>query len=189
MFNQQPATNRVECSTFAAYPGAVTDDTPWLAPRELEAWMSLTALLVALPQAIDRQLKRDSGVNFFEYSILAGLSRAPGRAMQLSVLAVFAGGSLSRISHAVSRLEQVGWVERRACAKEPRGIDAVLTGAGLAKLVDAAPHHVREARRLVVDTLDPAELDQLTRICAKLVTAASPGTACLLADALARENS
>ncbi len=165
----------------------MTDDTPWLTPRELDAWMSLTVLLVALPQAIDRQLKRDSGLNFFEYTMLAGLSRSPGRAMQLSVLADFASGSLSRISHAVSRLEQQGWVRRRACGAESRGIEAELTDAGFAKLAEAAPHHVREARRLVVDTLDPAELDQLRGICHKLVSAASPASACLLADALARE--
>jgi DNA-binding MarR family transcriptional regulator len=169
----------------------VTEDTPWLATDELEAWASLASLLVALPQAIDRQLKRDSGLNFFEYSILSGLSREPGRAMQLSVLAALSAGSLSRISHAVSRLEQQGWVRRRACdtetrdsPTEARGVHAVLTDAGMAKLVEAAPAHVREARRLVVDALDPAELTQLKDICAKLVATASPATACLLARAL-----
>jgi DNA-binding MarR family transcriptional regulator len=162
----------------------VTDDTPWLTTDELAAWVSLTALLVALPQAIDRQLKRDSGLNFFEYSILSGLSREPGRAMQLSILADLAAGSLSRISHAVSRLERQGWVRRRAGDTEARGVDAVLTDAGMAKLVQAAPTHVREARRLVVDSLDPAELTRLKDICSKLVAAASPGTARLLERAL-----
>jgi DNA-binding MarR family transcriptional regulator len=158
----------------------VTEDTPWLAADELEAWVSLASLVVALPQAIDRQLKRDSGLNFFEYSILSGLSREPGRAMQLSVLADLAAGSLSRISHAVSRLEQQGWVQRRTCDAETRVVHAALTDAGMAKLVEAAPAHVREARRLVVDALSPAELTQLKVICRKLVAAASPATACLL---------
>jgi DNA-binding MarR family transcriptional regulator len=162
----------------------VTEDTPWLTSAELEAWVSLTSLLVALPQAIDRQLKRDSGLNFFEYSILSGLSREPGRAMQLSVLADLAAGSLSRMSHAVSRLEQQGWVQRRACGTEARGVDAVLTDAGMAKLVEAAPAHVREARRLVVDALNPTELRQLKNICGKLVAAASPSTARLLEHVL-----
>jgi DNA-binding MarR family transcriptional regulator len=162
----------------------VTDDTPWLTTDELAAWVSLTALIVALPQAIDRQLKRDSGLNFFEYSILSGLSREPGRAMQLSILADLAAGSLSRISHAVSRLEQQGWVHRRAGDTEARGVDAVLTDAGMAKLVEAAPAHVREARRLVVDALSPDELRQLKGICGKLVAAAFPGTARLLERAL-----
>jgi DNA-binding MarR family transcriptional regulator len=157
----------------------VTEDTPWLSGEEHAAWVSLTALLVALPQAIDRQLRRDSGLNFFEYSVLSGLSQTPGRALQLTTLAHLAAGSLSRISHAVSRLEQQGWVQRRACGGT-RGVEAVLTEAGFAKLVEAAPAHVREARRLVVDVLSPAEREQLTAICGKLVRAASPDTACLL---------
>ena len=165
----------------------MTEDTPWLSNEERDAWVSLTSLLVALPQAIDGQLKRDSGLNFFEYSIMSGLSREKGHAMQLSTLAQLAAGSLSRISHAVSRLEQQGWVQRRACSGEARAVEAVLTKAGLAKLVEAAPAHVREARRLVVDVLSPAEREQLTAICGKLVHTASPGTACLLDRALARE--
>jgi DNA-binding MarR family transcriptional regulator len=166
----------------------VTKDTPWLSNEELDAWVSLTSLLVALPQAIDRQLKRDSGLNFFEYSIMSGLSREKGHAMQLSTLAHLAAGSLSRISHAVSRLEQQGWVQRRACVGEGRAVEAALTEAGLAKLVEAAPAHVREARRLVVDVLSPAEREQLTAICGKLVHTASPDTAGLLDRVLARDH-
>ena len=165
----------------------MSDDTPWLGPDQLDAWVSLTSLLVALPQAIDRQLKRDSGLNFFEYSILGSLAREPGRAMQLSVLSNLAAGSLSRISHAVSRLERQGWVQRRSCSAEARAVEAVLTDAGNAKLVEAAPAHVREARRLVIDALSPAELAQLKGICGKLVAAASPATACLLERVLSRE--
>jgi DNA-binding MarR family transcriptional regulator len=165
----------------------VTEDTPWLSSEELDTWVSLTSLLVALPQAIDRQLKRDSGLNFFEYSIMSGLSRAEGHAIQLNTLAHLAAGSLSRMSHAVSRLEQQGWVQRRTCPGEARGVMAVLTEAGLAKLVEAAPAHVREARRLVVDVLSPAEREQLKAICGKLVRVASPATACQLDRVLARE--
>jgi DNA-binding MarR family transcriptional regulator len=165
----------------------VTEDTPWLSSEELDTWVSLTSLLVALPQAIDRQLKRDSGLNFFEYSIMASLSRAEGHAIQLTTLAQLAAGSLSRISHAVSRLEQQGWVQRHACPGEARGVLAVLTEAGLAKLVEAAPAHVREARRLVIDILSPAEHEQLTAICGKLVHTASPSTGRLLDRTLAGE--
>ena len=165
----------------------MTKDTPWLSGDEVDAWVSLASLLVALPQAIDRQLKRDSGINFFEYSIMSGLSQAEGHAMPLSTLAHLSGGSLSRLSHAVTRLEQQGWVQRRACFGEARVTEAVLTEAGLAKLVEAAPAHVREARRLVVDVLSSTEREQLTAICGKLVRTASPGTAILLDRALAHE--
>ncbi|WP_370326475.1 hypothetical protein [Euzebya sp.] len=58
------------------------------------------AMLMSVPTAIDAQLKRDSGVNFFEYSILSQLSGAPGCRLQMTRLAQLAGGSLSRLSHA-----------------------------------------------------------------------------------------
>ena len=41
---------------------------PWLDADERHAWMSLIAMLMSVPPAIDAQLKRDSGLNFFEYS-------------------------------------------------------------------------------------------------------------------------
>ena len=163
------------------YPSGVSDDTsgsvPWLDSEERAAWMTLIAMLMAVPAAIDAQLKRDSGLNFFEYSILSSLSRPAEHAVQMSNLAMLAGGSLSRLSHAVSRLERQGYVTRRSnTVNESRCIEAVLTEEGMAALVAAAPDHVREARRLVFDRLSPAQVRQLQRIAHELASAASPET-------------
>lgn len=156
-------------------------DVPWLAAGERHAWMALTAVLMTLPPAIDAQLKRDAGVNFFEYTILSSLSEAPGRTRRMSELAHLAAGSLSRLSHAVSRLERQGWVVRRSCdSVSSRSVEAFLTDAGMAAVVAAAPEHVREARRLVFDALSPEQVDQLTAIARQLLGAAAPHmTACL----------
>jgi DNA-binding MarR family transcriptional regulator len=147
------------------------DEVPWLSDDELVAWVTLTAMLMHLPAAIDAQLKRDSGLNFFEYSILVALSRPADRSVQMSSLALLAGGSLSRLSHAVSRLEKQGWVRRKAATG---CTEAVLTDEGMAMLESAAPGHVREARRLVVDPLTPAQVRQMQRICRQIVEVAAP---------------
>jgi DNA-binding MarR family transcriptional regulator len=152
----------------------VSDDTPWLSADEWQTWLHLAGVLTALPTTIDAQLKRDACVNFFEYSILSSLSVRPGRAMQLAVLAQLANGSQSRLSHAVSRLEKAGWVERRHCCGDTRGVEAVLTDAGMARVTQIAPAHVREVRRTVIDALTPDELTQLRNACRKLLTAAAP---------------
>lgn len=162
----------------------VSDPTavPWLSDDEQRAWMALQAVLTSLPPAIDAQLKRDAGINFFEYTILSSLSQAPGRAVRMGSLAHLAAGSPSRLSHAVSRLEKHGWVSRRTTldATETRCVEAVLTDAGLAALVATAPDHVREARRLVFDVLTPEQVGQLAAIGRQLLTAAAPHlTACL----------
>ena len=158
----------------AGYACGVTDDTPWLDTEQLVAWMHLVGLTMALPAEIDAQLKRDSCLNFFEYSILSGLSNRPGRSMQMSHLALWSWGSQSRLSHAVTRLEKHGFVERRSGSAEPRAVEAVLTEAGVAKLVEAAPQHVRAVRRLVIDVLTPEELTQLKNIARRILAAASP---------------
>ena len=158
------------------------DDTPWLDPQQLRNWKWLMALLEILPSALDAQLKRDAGVNTFEYLILAGLSEAPGRALPLSTLATFAQGSLSRLSHAVSRLEEQGWVMRRACQQAGRRSEAVLTEAGWLKIQQAAPDHVREVRRLVIDILTPDQLGGIGESAKQVLTAIDPRLAAALVE-------
>lgn len=154
---------------------------PWLSDDETQAWMALSAVLTSLPPVIDAQLKRDSGINHFEYTILSSLSQAPGRAVRMSELAHLAAGSPSRLSHAVSRLERHGWVVRRNVdSSEARCVAAFLTDAGWDAVAAAAPGHVREVRRLIFDTLTPEQVEQLTTIGRQLLMAAAPHmSACL----------
>src|SRR3954447_960384 len=137
---------------------------------------------MTVPAAIDAQLKRDSGLNFFEYSILVALARPDAHTMRLSSLALASGGSLSRLSHAISRMEKQGWVTRKVTVTETRCTEAVLTDEGMALLESAAPGHVREVRRLVVDVLSGEQFGQLGEACRAIVAAASPETAAILTD-------
>lgn len=114
--------------------GTPGQEAPWLDAEQLQDWRSLVAMVMLLPPALDAQLKRDAGLNSFEYHVLAGPSGAPGRTLAMSELASLAQGSASRLSHAVSRLEQAGWVARRACPDVGRHTEATLTSAGWRKL-------------------------------------------------------
>lgn len=139
----------------------VTEDIPWLSSEQLEDWVALMALLAVLPPALDSQLKRDAGLNLFEYQILVQLGEAPKGAVPMTELAQLAQGSPSRISHAVTRLEKAGFVQRVECREADFRTAAVLTEAGRAKLEASAPGHVLEARRLVIDALTPEQLKRL----------------------------
>jgi DNA-binding MarR family transcriptional regulator len=162
--------------------GVPADDepTPWLSPDELRAWMALMALSYTLPAALDAQLKRDAGINTFEYHVLASLSEAPGRTLRMSQLAHLAQGSLSRLSHAISRLEKSGWVTRRRDPGDGRITEAHLTADGWRAVQRIAPGHVREARNLVVDRMTPTQLAQLGRTARRIVEATAPDSAALL---------
>lgn len=113
---------------------------------------------------LDRELQRDAGMPHTYYEILVSLSESPDRAMRMSELAVLTRSSRSRLSHAVARLEALGWVVRQSCATDGRGQVARLTDAGFAALAAAAPGHVDGVRRHVFDRLTPDQVAQLRAI-------------------------
>jgi len=150
----------------------VTDAPPrWLSKPQLDAWVNLAQLLILLPTKLDRQLREEAGIPHAYYQILALLSGQPEQAMRMTELARLVGTTTSRLSHAVTSLEQRGWIRRSACPTDRRGQLAHLTDAGLAVLEAAAPGHVAEVRRLVFDHLDDDEIAQLRAITDKILPA------------------
>jgi DNA-binding MarR family transcriptional regulator len=156
----------------------MTDGVRWLEQDELAAWMSLAALIFKLPGVLDYQLQRDSGLTHFEYLVLAGLSESPGRCRRMSDLAMFANGSLSRLSHVVKRLENRGFVERRPADDDGRITVATITDTGYETLVAAAPGHVATVREYVVDALTPDQIAQLRTIADQILTKIDPDKSC-----------
>src|ERR1044072_5814029 len=106
-------------------------ETRWLTEREQEIWRSFMAAFHGLTDQLARQLQRDSGMPHTYYEILVSLSEAPAGPLRMSELAGLRGSSRSRLSHAVARLEEAGWVRRRECPTDKRGSFALLTDAGI----------------------------------------------------------
>jgi DNA-binding MarR family transcriptional regulator len=133
----------------------------WLTGPEQEAWLPLAVLMSKLPVALDKQLQTDSGISHFEYTVLVQLSGRPDRTLGMSALAELTGGSLSRLSHLVKRLERRGWIRREPFPGDGRYTNAILTDEGHDKVTSAAVGHVNAVRTLVIDALSPADLRQL----------------------------
>jgi DNA-binding MarR family transcriptional regulator len=130
----------------------------WLSADEQRAWRNYLEATKVLMDALDRQLQREAGMPHAYYEILVRLSEAEGRALRMSELADSTLSSRSRLSHAVARLEERGWVVREDCLTDRRGQIARLTDEGFAVLAAAAPGHVAAVRRLMVDVLTPEQL-------------------------------
>lgn len=172
--------------TTNAGPDADSPDGGWLTPEQVRDWASLMSVLMTLPGRLDAQLKQAAGINLFEYSVLTVLSETPGRTRVMSDLADQTRASLSRLSHAVSRLEAQGWVERRSCAGAGRRTEAILTDAGWHELQQIAPGHVREVRRLVVDAMSAEQFQSLGSAARRIVAATDSRAAADLAAAIER---
>lgn len=141
-----------------------TSGTRWLSADEQTTWRAFVGACHAFFAAIDAQLQRDTGIPLAYYEILVRLSEAPGHTLRMTQLAEAASASKSRVSHAVARLEERGWVRRRDCPTDRRGQLAELTDEGYAVLVAAAPGHVEHVRRTLFDSLSPEQARQLRAI-------------------------
>ena len=139
-------------------------ETRWLDEGEQETWRAFVTAVEGLTEHFDRQLQRDSAMPYTYYEILVALSEAPNRTLRMSTLAGARGSSRSRLSHAVARLEEVGWVERRTCPTDKRGSFAALTDKGFAALEAAAPGHVTAVREKLFDALTPEQITMLGQI-------------------------
>ena len=120
----------------------------WLNEKEQQAWRAFIAAQRVVNTRIEQQLQRDAGIPHTYFEILVRLSEAPDGRLRMSELAVATLGSRSRLSHAVNRLEQAGWVRREGIESDRRGQVAIITDLGRQKLVETAPGHVEEVRQV-----------------------------------------
>src|SRR5438132_13759579 len=125
----------------------------------LRAW-SRAALTV--PRALDADLLIGQGMSLSEYTALMHLSEAPGRSVRMSDLAAACALSLSGMSRIVSRLEAQDLVARERSSCDGRGLNAVLTDAGLGRLRRAWPAHLASVRRHMMDHLGELDLPAVT---------------------------
>ena len=145
------------------------EEPRWLDEDEKQLWMGWVFATRVFWEEVERDLQREAGMPFGYYDILVMLSETPGRRLRMSDLADSTQSSRSRLSHAVTRLEELGWVRRESCPDDRRGALAVLTDEGFAALAAAAPYHVESVRRHLFDQLTPEKLDQLREITETLL--------------------
>ena len=136
----------------------------WLNDEEQATWRAYLRATHLLTVQLERELQADSELSHADYEILVQLSEAPDRRLRMSELASFTQSSRSRLSHAVARLERLGWVTRASCPTDKRGAFAVLTDTGFATLAAAAPGHVEGVRTHLFDQLSPDQVRQLREV-------------------------
>jgi DNA-binding MarR family transcriptional regulator len=143
--------------------------TRWLSDEEQAAWLKLAGVMLRLSTALDSQLQRDSDLTHFEYLCLAMLSETEDRTMRMSRLAGVVNASLSRLSHVIKKLEDLGWVSRRPWEQSRRVTLVTLTDAGYDVLAEAAPGHVEKVRSLVFEGLDAEDVRNLEKLAGHIV--------------------
>lgn len=139
-------------------------ETRWLDRDQQRSWRAYLVGTTLLMERLDRDLRETHDLSMPEYEILVRLSEAPDHRMRMAVLAGSISHSRSRVTHTVARLEKDGLVTRNACVSDGRGVEAVLTEKGFARLQEAAPTHVEGVRRFLVDLAGEEDFAALGRV-------------------------
>ncbi|MFC7306217.1 MarR family winged helix-turn-helix transcriptional regulator [Streptomyces monticola] len=140
------------------------EEPRWLDDEEQRTWRAYLHATTLLEDHLDRQLQRDAKMPHVYYGLLVQLSQAPRRRLRMTELAKHAKITRSRLSHAVARLEQHGWVRREDCRSDKRGQNAILTDEGYEVLRQSAPGHVAAVRQAMFDRLTPEQQQSLGEI-------------------------
>lgn len=151
-------------------PGGPSD--AWLDEVESRAWRAFFGMQEQVRSGVERQLKT-KGLSLADYSVLVILSEAPGKHRRMFELCDDLGWERSRLHHQLTRMVRRGLVQRHADPAEPtsRAVFLELTEAGLRAIVEAAPTHAREVRKLFIDHLGRQQLEDIAEIAATVVDA------------------
>ena len=140
-------------------------EDPWLSDEQQSVWRAFLRMSGGLTECIERDLQQGAGMPHAYYLILAMLSEAPDRSLRMNQLAAVVRASQSRVSHAIARLEDAGWVRRIPAPGDRRGQIATLTDAGFERLLEVAPGHAETVRSIMFDPRSPEQLAQFGTIC------------------------
>ncbi|MFI5839073.1 MarR family winged helix-turn-helix transcriptional regulator [Catenuloplanes sp. NPDC051500] len=134
----------------------------------MRAWRAVIDGSWHLQTRLDDELRAETGLSISDYHVLVLLSEAPERRLRMGEIASRLVFSPSRLTYQVAAMEKRGLVRRQPCPDDRRGSEAVLTDDGLDALRQAALGHLTAVRRYLVDDLDEAETEVLTRVFTRL---------------------
>jgi DNA-binding MarR family transcriptional regulator len=130
---------------------------PNIPPTDMAAWRGLLRVHAVLLRRLDDELQERHGLPLTSYDVLLHLAWAPGRRRRMKELAEDVMLSRSGLTRVVDELERQQYVRRESAEEDGRGVDTVLSRAGLAKLRAASRTHLDGIQRHFLDRLDPEQ--------------------------------
>ena len=149
----------------------VVGGAAWLDADEMRLWRAFVEVSGRVIHALDASLKAAADMAFDDYEVLVHLSEADGQRLRMTELGDRLLHSPSKVTQRVDRLGKRGWVLREKCEDDGRGTFAVLTDAGLGALEAAAPQHVADVRRLLLDHVRSGEVDSVAGVLERIAAA------------------
>jgi DNA-binding MarR family transcriptional regulator len=128
---------------------------------ELAAWRGLLRAHSELTRELDAELTREHDLPLSSYEVLLFLADSDDGRMRMSELADSVLLSRSGLTRLVDRLERRGYLTRRRCESDARGLFAEITPEGRRAFDDARVTHLDGVRRLFLSHFSRDELRTL----------------------------
>jgi DNA-binding MarR family transcriptional regulator len=126
----------------------------------LGAWKALLRARATLLRQLATDLEKKTGLSLGDFDVLGQLAEAAG-SLRMTDLADRTLSSRSGMTRRIDRMVDEGLVRRANADGDARGVVVALTDAGLSRLKETAPVHLRGVAELFVARLDDQELAAL----------------------------
>jgi DNA-binding MarR family transcriptional regulator len=117
---------------------------------------------------LESDLEKETGLPLADFDVLAQLADAGG-GLRMTELAERALISRSGMTRRVARLVDEGLVRKANADSDARGVVVALSDAGVTRLTETAPVHLRGIKKLFVEQLDDEELAIVERALTKVI--------------------
>ena len=136
--------------------------------RGLEAWRALLEAHATLMRQLQTDLVSKTGLDLNDFDVISQLAQAGG-ALRMTELASRAFSSRSGLTRRIDRLVEAGLVRRTTADGDARGVVVTLTDAGVARVTETVPVHLRTVAELFMAKLDDKELVVLESALKKVI--------------------
>ena len=132
------------------------------------AWRALLHAHASLMRQLDTDLRKETGLRLVDLDVLIQLAAAGGE-LRMTQLADCTLLSRSGLTRRVARLVDEDLVRRASATEDGRGVVVALTDAGVARVAETVPVHLRGVEKLFVERLDDHELAVLETALSKVI--------------------
>jgi DNA-binding MarR family transcriptional regulator len=132
------------------------------------AWRALLHAHASLMRQLDTDLRKETGLRLVDLDVLIQLAAAGGE-LRMAQLADRTLLSRSGLTRRVARLVDEDLVRRASATEDGRGVVVALTDAGVARVAETVPVHLRGVEKLFVERLDNHELAVLETALSKVI--------------------
>lgn len=154
-------------SAGAPAEGVPAEGAPEGSSRPWQVWQLYFETTARLTTEIEARLK-EHGCSLMDYQVLLLLTDAEGHRLRMGELAQRMVFSPSRLSYQIGVLEKRGWVRRRRCAQDARGLEAELTDEGQRAFRRLRPAHARDVEELFLGALEGDDAARLAAVMERL---------------------